>query len=157
MPARIDIWEKSEDWQQPVAWSVALHTFLFEDFGYHLYGDCYLVRTDTMQDDSKRTAVTGFLQAEHRGWQDAVDDAALGAQQAVDLSGKALGLDLHQQTLEAEAQNQLVKPAGYDRTEILGMRDPDIAANLSTLALSGSKAATPALFSTELLAAVRQT
>ena len=29
MPARIDIWEKSEDWQQPVAWSVALHTFLF--------------------------------------------------------------------------------------------------------------------------------
>lgn len=29
MPARTDIWEKHEDWQQPVAWSVALHTFLF--------------------------------------------------------------------------------------------------------------------------------
>jgi ABC-type nitrate/sulfonate/bicarbonate transport system substrate-binding protein len=130
----------------------AIHTFLFEDFGYHLYGDCYLVRSDTLQDPTKRAVVTGFLQAEHRGWQDAVDDAGFGAQQAVTLSGKALGLDLHQQTLEAQAQNALVKPAGYDRTEILRMRDADITANLATLALSGSKGATAALFSTALLA-----
>ena len=134
----------------------ATHTFLFEDFGYHLYGDCYLVRSDTLTDAGKRATVTGFLRAEHLGWQDAVDDAALGARQAVDLSGKALGLDLHQQTLEAQAQNALVKPAGYDRTEILGMRDADISANLATLALSGSSSATPALFSTSLLADLRQ-
>jgi periplasmic protein TonB len=29
MPASAEIWEKNEDWQQPLAWSVALHAFLF--------------------------------------------------------------------------------------------------------------------------------
>ena len=29
MPARVDLWTESEDWHQPLAWSVALHTFLF--------------------------------------------------------------------------------------------------------------------------------
>jgi protein TonB len=29
MPASAEIWEKREDWQQPLAWSVAMHAFLF--------------------------------------------------------------------------------------------------------------------------------
>src|SRR5512133_2258282 len=29
MPASAEIWTKNEDWQQPLAWSVALHAFLF--------------------------------------------------------------------------------------------------------------------------------
>lgn len=36
MPAPADIWEKKEDWEQPLAWSVALHTFLFG--GILMYG-----------------------------------------------------------------------------------------------------------------------
>src|ERR1051326_6616854 len=29
MPRNADIWNEQESWQQPLAWSVALHTFLF--------------------------------------------------------------------------------------------------------------------------------
>lgn len=36
MPATADIWNKSEAWEQPLAWSVVLHAFLFG--GILLYG-----------------------------------------------------------------------------------------------------------------------
>lgn len=71
-----------------------------------------------------------------------------------DCYGKALGLDIKQQTLESEAQTDLVQPPGSGPGDVLLLKPTDISANLRTLALSGTPLAENQLFDSSLMPAL---
>ncbi len=130
---------------------VKTHVMKFDDFNYHLFGDCYVVKKGALDDAAKRKTILGFLKAERIGWQKAVADPDLAAQLAVDLSGKDLKLDLAQQKLEAKAQAPLVQPPGTTPKGVLIMTDELIQQNLTTLALNPSIPAKKDLFNSALV------
>ncbi len=130
---------------------VKTHVMKFDDFNYHLFGDCYVIRKGALDDSGDRKTILGFLKAERMGWQKAVADPDLAAQLAVDLSGKDLKLALEQQKLEAKAQAQLVQPAGVSSKGVLIMSEELIKQNLDTLNLNPSVPANKDLFNTALV------
>ena len=126
------------------------HVMPFEDYNYHLFGDCYVVKKHALNDAGDRKKILNFLKAERLGWQKAVSDPDLAAQLAVDQSGKDLKLSLGQQKLEARAQAPLVQPPGTPAAGVLVMTDDLIQRNLKTLALNPSVPVKNDLFSTAL-------
>lgn len=130
---------------------VETHVMKFDDFNYHLFGDCYVVKKGALDDATTRKTILGFLEAERVGWQKAVADPDLAAQLAVDLSGKDLKLTLAQQKLEAKAQAPLVQPPGTTSKGVLVMTDELIQQNLDTLKLNPSVPAKQDLFNSALV------
>jgi len=130
---------------------VKTHVMKFDDFNYHLFGDCYVIRRGALDDSGDRKTILGFLRAERMGWQKAVADPDLAAQLAVDLSGKDLKLGLRQQKLEAKAQAPLVQPPGTSAKGVLIMTDELVQQNLDTLNLNPSVPAKKELFNTALV------
>ncbi len=120
----------------------------FADFGYSLYGDCYITTAAALANPAKRALVVGFLRAERLGWRLAAAEPLAAAA----VSGPALGLDPHQQGLESQAQAALVQPPGSGPADILTLKEPDVTANLRTLTLSGSSLSNDQLFDTSLTA-----
>jgi ABC-type nitrate/sulfonate/bicarbonate transport system substrate-binding protein len=115
-------------------------TMLFEDFNYHLVTDVYIVNTSTLSDKTKRAALVRFLQADLKGWQDALANPAAAAALTVDKFGKGTGLDLPQQVGEAKAQVPLISDA-YTKAHGLGFfTAASLAPDFKTLAASGIKA-----------------
>lgn len=84
----------------------AVTTFLLADYGYRLVSSTYLAHTDTIK--NKRGMLRAFLLAEIRGWKDNIAAPTLGAQLAVDVYGKGLGLSMHEQLLESMTENGLI-------------------------------------------------
>lgn len=130
---------------------VKTHVMPFEDFNYHLFGDCYVVKKGALEDSAKRRTILGFLKAERKGWQRAVRDPDLAAQLAVDLSGKSLSLALQQQKLESKAQAALVQPPGTSAAGVLIATDALVQRNLDTLNLNPAVPAKKDLFNTALV------
>jgi len=130
---------------------VKTHVMKFDDFNYHLFGDCYVIRRGALDDSGDRRTILGFLKAERLGWQKAVADPDLAAQLAVDLSGKDLKLALGQQRLEAKAQAPLVQPPGTSAKGVLIMTDELVQQNLDTLDLNPSVPPKKELFNTALV------
>lgn len=81
-------------------------TLAFADNGLPLTAETFTVLQETI--DTQRDMLKAFLQAEIRGWRDAVASPAESARLAVEVYGKDLGLDLAGQTEQAQAQNGLV-------------------------------------------------
>jgi ABC-type nitrate/sulfonate/bicarbonate transport system substrate-binding protein len=85
---------------------VEITDLLFADNGLPFVGHVVTVADETIETD--REMLKGFLAAEIRGWNDAVDDPAAGAELAVAAYGADLGLDIETSTASAAAQAQLL-------------------------------------------------
>jgi ABC-type nitrate/sulfonate/bicarbonate transport system substrate-binding protein len=81
-------------------------TLAFADNGLPLASETFAVLQENI--DGKRDMLKAFLEAEIRGWKDAVADPAGGAKLAVENYGKDQNLELPGQTEQAKAQNELL-------------------------------------------------
>ncbi|GAA3550312.1 hypothetical protein GCM10022197_01460 [Microlunatus spumicola] len=114
---------------------------LLADHGYLLPTGTYTVRADSLTDPAKRAQVVAFMKADLQGWQDAIDDPALGAKLAVETYGKDNGLDLEAQTASCKASNDLMVTAETKANGLFTMSDALIAESVKTLAAGGITAA----------------
>jgi ABC-type nitrate/sulfonate/bicarbonate transport system substrate-binding protein len=132
---------------------VATHAFLMNDFGYPLLEELYIVRAADLSDATKRKQIVSLMTAEAKGWHDALADAQTAATLATNSYGKDLHLDLNQQVLECKAQNDLVADADTTAHGLFWMTPEKVTATINSLAIGGI-VATPAMFTTEVLADV---
>ncbi|ORM32169.1 ABC transporter substrate-binding protein [Williamsia sp. 1135] len=121
----------------------------FSDNGMDSLDLTYAVPTADLADPSKREAIISFLMAEIRGWEAAVDDPAGIADIVVADYAAGLGLDPAQQSAQASAQVELVRPD--DSTPVLTMSEERIEGTLVTLEAQ-SIAAEQSLFDPSLVA-----
>lgn len=128
---------------------VAVHTFLFDDFGYHLFADTYCATEDAIANE--RDKIKAFLTGEVRGWQVQVAQPSVGVDLAVSTFGKSQSLDQDQQTREAQAQNLLIADADTKAHGLLTMTADKIAANITTLAAGGIHTTADDLFDTSII------
>jgi ABC-type nitrate/sulfonate/bicarbonate transport system substrate-binding protein len=129
-------------------------TFMLADNNYPLVAETYMVTKDTLS--SSRSTVKAALKAEIMGWRQAVSNPALGAHLTVTNYGKSLGLSEAEQTLEAEAQNQLVHSGGAVTDGLFTIASPLIDQNIATLAVGGINIKASQLFDMTPLSEVYQ-
>ncbi len=124
---------------------VATHTFLLNDYHYPGVSETYVARTDSLTGKSL-AAVKAALVAEIQGWQRAVQDPSLGAKLAADTYGKSLGLNVAEQTLEAESQNALIVTPETRANGLFTVTPQLMQETVSTLKLGGTSIAASKLF-----------
>jgi ABC-type nitrate/sulfonate/bicarbonate transport system substrate-binding protein len=118
---------------------VKTYTFLLNDFNYPSITNTYFVTGDTLNDKTKRAAVVSFLRADIKGWQENIKNPALGAQLTVNNYGKALGLDIPEQTLESKAGNVLIQGPDTVAHGLFWMSDEKISETVKSVGLGGGK------------------
>jgi ABC-type nitrate/sulfonate/bicarbonate transport system substrate-binding protein len=118
---------------------VKVVTMLMNDHGLPFIEELYIVRSQSLSDPEQRNLITKFMRAEQKGWQATVADPERAAKLAVSPYGAGLKLNLHQQLLEAQAQNQLVADATTAKYGLFWMTAQTVAATLHSLALGGVK------------------
>jgi ABC-type nitrate/sulfonate/bicarbonate transport system substrate-binding protein len=126
---------------------------LFADNGLPFVGHVITATDDTIAAD--RDTLKAFLEAEIRGWTDAVADPAAGAQLAVDEYGADLGLEIESSTASATAQAELLVVS--DETVANGLftiSDDLQEQTIASLATSGYTVSASDLFDLSLLAEV---
>jgi ABC-type nitrate/sulfonate/bicarbonate transport system substrate-binding protein len=117
---------------------------LFNDHGYPMVSEIYVVRKDSIAKD--RDKVKAMLTADARGWADSIKDPALGATLAATVYGKDLGLDAAEQALESAAQNTVVQTADTKANGLFSITDTLIEQTIKTLALAGLNITADKLF-----------
>jgi ABC-type nitrate/sulfonate/bicarbonate transport system substrate-binding protein len=129
---------------------VETHVMLLNDFGLPQLAETYIVSRSTLKDPAQRAKIVAFLRGEIRGWQDYVAKPQDGADLAINVYGKALGLDAKEQSIEAVVQTDLVTNHDTDAHGLLWMSDESIDQTVRSLAVSGT-AANRDLFDTSVL------
>jgi ABC-type nitrate/sulfonate/bicarbonate transport system substrate-binding protein len=129
---------------------VKVHTMLMNDTGLPFMEELYIVKTSSLSDPAKRAEISAFMRAEQEGWEATIKDPARAAQLAVSDYGKALKLNLEQQTLEAQAQNDLVTSANTQAHGLFWMSPASIASTVKSLEISGTTVS-PGIFTDEIL------
>ncbi len=123
--------------------------FLFADFNLPLVAETLVVRQETI--DNERDKLKAFLKADIQGWYDAVADPAKSAELAVTKYGKDLGLEVGEQTKEAQAQNLLIVSDDTKANGLLTMTPALIDLNLEALAKAGYDITAEKLFDMSLI------
>ncbi|PXW27970.1 UNVERIFIED_CONTAM: ABC-type nitrate/sulfonate/bicarbonate transport system substrate-binding protein [Williamsia faeni] len=123
--------------------------FLFADFNLPLVAETLVVRQETI--DNERDKLKAFLKADIAGWYDAVADPAKSADLAVNKYGKDLGLEVDEQTKEAQAQNLLVISDDTKANGLLTMTDALIDLNIEALAKAGYDITADQIFDMSLI------
>ncbi|NAZ86889.1 ABC transporter substrate-binding protein, partial [Kineococcus indalonis] len=127
-------------------------TLGFADNGLPVVAETFTVLQSTI--DDQRDMLKAFLLAEVRGWNDAVADPAESARLAVEVYGADQGLELDEQTKEAEAQNLLVVSDDTRADGLFTMTDALVQENVEALALMGTDITAEQLFDLSLLTEV---
>ncbi|MFG6444464.1 ABC transporter substrate-binding protein [Microbacterium sp. P07] len=123
---------------------------LFADNGLPFVGHV-ITATDEMI-ATRRDALKAFLEAEVRGWTDAVADPSVGAQLAVDEYGTDLGLQIESSTASATAQAELLVVSDETAANGLFTISDDLQEQtLASLATSGYELTAADLFDLSLL------
>ncbi|KAA9133653.1 ABC transporter substrate-binding protein [Microbacterium caowuchunii] len=128
-------------------------TMLTADYGYEVYAQVYVVTRETLEDETKRPAIEGFLAAEIKGWEAYVADPALAVELTVEDYAKDGGLTVENQTKQAERQLDLLVTPETEEHGLLWISADGIAKNLATLKSLGLTA-DKGLFDTSVLEAV---
>ncbi|HEY9314520.1 ABC transporter substrate-binding protein [Williamsia sp.] len=123
--------------------------FLFADFNLPLVAETLVVRQETI--DNERDKLKAFLKADIQGWYDAVADPAKSAELAVTKYGKDLGLEVGEQTLEAQAQNLLIVSDETKANGLLTMTPALIDLNIEALAKAGYDITADQIFDMSLI------
>jgi ABC-type nitrate/sulfonate/bicarbonate transport system substrate-binding protein len=137
--------------EQPIALEsagVKPATMLLADHKLNVYAQVYVVTRQTLE--KKRAAIEGFLRAEIKGWQDYVKDPTEAVELTVNDYGKAGGLEIAEQTKQAQLQMQVLETPTTKAHGLLWMSSADIAANLRTIKALGITA-DKSLFDTSVL------
>jgi ABC-type nitrate/sulfonate/bicarbonate transport system substrate-binding protein len=108
---------------------------LLNDFGYPLVSEVYIVTKDSLANE--REKIKAVLRADIKGWWDSYKDPSAGAKLAAEVYGKDLGLDAEEQTLESEAQNELIFTEETMKNGLFTISDTLLEETMSTLALAG--------------------
>ncbi|GIG28205.1 ABC transporter substrate-binding protein [Cellulomonas marina] len=123
---------------------------LFADNGLPFVAES-VVTTDQMIAESPEK-VKAFLEAEIRGWKDAVADPEEGARLAVEEYGTDLDLDLAKEVQQATIQAEtLIVTEETDANGLFTISDDLIEQNLATLAAAGIDVEADDLFDLSLL------
>lgn len=125
-------------------------TFLFNDFGYPLVSETYAVLKSNTT-GAAREKLKALLRAEIKGWHDSIADPAAGPTLAVNVYGKTLGLEVHEQTLESHSQNQLILTPDTQKNGIFTLTDALIEDSIKTLAIGGINITPAKLFDMSLI------
>lgn len=123
---------------------------LYADTGLPDYNGCYAVRRDTLKDKSKREAIKSFLEAERRGWEEAIKDPQGATDITMNKYGSALKLDGEQQLLQMKASIPLMATSTTDANGLFWMSEEDMEPVITALNEMGS-AATGDMFDNSLL------
>jgi ABC-type nitrate/sulfonate/bicarbonate transport system substrate-binding protein len=95
--------------------------------------------------------VKAFLEAEIRGWKDALADPAEGARMAVEEYGKDLQLDLEKELEQSEVQAGLIVTPDVEANGLFTITDELIEQNMATLEAAGIDIEAADLFDLSLL------
>ncbi len=123
---------------------------LFADNGLPFVAESVIATEDTIAE--RPDMVKAFLEAEIRGWQDALADPEEGARLAVEEYGADLDLDLEKEVAQATTQNDLlIVTEETEANGIFTISDELVQQNLDTLATAGIDLEAEALFDLSLL------
>lgn len=122
---------------------------LFADNGLPFVAESVVTTDEMIANEPEK--VKAFLEAEIRGWKDAVADPEAGARLAVEEYGKDLELDLDKEIQQATIQVDLVVTDETDANGLFTISDDLVAQNLATLAAAGIELEAEDLFDLSLL------
>ena len=126
---------------------------LFADNGLPFVTESFVVTQDSI--DNNREALKAFLKATILGWKDAIADSDAGADLALNIYGKDLGLNASKEYYQSETQNAiLVQTEETVANGLFTISDAMIAQNLATLKAAGYTITAEQLFDMSLLAEV---
>jgi ABC-type nitrate/sulfonate/bicarbonate transport system substrate-binding protein len=131
------------------------YTLRLDEFHYPLMEEVYTAKGSSLKDPVKRKQIVSLLQAESKGWQDALADPVAAANLAVTNYGKDLKLDMEQQTLAMKSEIDLVTSEDTKAHGLFWMTDELIEGTVASLKLGGI-AATKDMFTREILDEVYQ-
>ncbi|MCU1440077.1 MAG: transporter substrate-binding protein [Rhodoglobus sp.] len=126
------------------------YNLLFDDFGYPLMEEVYIVKKSNLEDPEKRAQIVALMKGESKGWADAVADVDKAADLAVNTYGKDLKLDMDQQIMAMTSEVDLVLTDDTKQFGLFWMSDDLIAGTVDSLKLGGVDA-TPDMFTREIL------
>jgi ABC-type nitrate/sulfonate/bicarbonate transport system substrate-binding protein len=124
--------------------------FLLNDFNYPSMEDLYIARGADLLDPVKRKVVAGIMAGESKGWSDALADPDGAANLVLTNFGKDLNLSAEQQKLQCEGEGPFVSDADTAAHGLFWMTPDKVAGTIKSMALGGV-AATPSLFTNEIL------
>jgi ABC-type nitrate/sulfonate/bicarbonate transport system substrate-binding protein len=135
----------------------AAHALRFADFGSSGLFQVYVVHEASLRDPAARARIAAFLQAERRGWHDALHDPDLGVALALKQYGASLGLDPRQEALQSRATNALITSSDTPAHGLFWMSDEKIARTIAVLRREGMAASANGLFDNSVLVELNQT
>ena len=87
---------------------VKTYSFLWDDYGFKIMWNTYIVAAESVTNAAKRQALVDFLYGEALGWTAQVKNPKEGATLAVQKYGASLKLNLQEQTREAVGAKALI-------------------------------------------------
>ncbi|KQT90726.1 ABC transporter substrate-binding protein [Marmoricola sp. Leaf446] len=121
----------------------------FADNGLPFVAESVITTDQMIAEEPEK--VKAFLEAEIRGWQDALADPDAGAKLAVEDYGKDLDLDMEKETEQAEVQSGLIVTPEVEDNGLFTISDDLVAANMTTLEAAGIDVEADQLFDLSLL------
>ena len=115
-------------------------TFLAADYGLNIYSQVYVVQRAALEDEERRDAITRFLRAEIKGWQDYVADPDKAVQLTLDEYAKDGGLDPEGQSIQATRQLEVLQSDDTKEHGLLWISDERVGENISALKSLGINA-----------------
>jgi len=116
---------------------VKSYSFLWDDYGFKIMWNTYIVTAAALKDPAKRAALVDFLYGEALGWTAQVKDPAEGAALAVEKYGSSLKLNLQEQTREAEGAKALIVTQATKNNGLFAMPSTAVANAVSLLKVLG--------------------
>ncbi|MGY1650223.1 ABC transporter substrate-binding protein [Geodermatophilus sp. SYSU D01119] len=121
----------------------------FADNGLPFVAESVITTDRMIAEEPER--VMAFLEAEIRGWQDALADPAEGARLAVEEYGADLQLDMAKELEQSEVQAGLIVTPDVEANGLFTITDELIEQNMATLAAAGIDIEAEDLFDLSLL------
>ncbi|MCR6030597.1 ABC transporter substrate-binding protein [Nocardioides sp. zg-579] len=121
----------------------------FADNGLPFVAESVITTERMIEEEPEK--VKAFLEAEIRGWQDALADPDESARLAVEEYGKDLKLDMAKELEQAEVQTGLIVTPDVEANGLFTITDELIEQNLATLAAAGIEIEAEDLFDLSLL------
>ncbi|WP_121255045.1 ABC transporter substrate-binding protein [Nocardioides ferulae] len=121
----------------------------FADNGLPFVAESVITTERMIEEEPEK--VKAFLEAEIRGWQDAIADPEEGARLAVEEYGKDLKLDMEKEVEQSEVQMGLIVTPEVEANGLFTITDELVDQCLSTLAAAGIEIEADELFDLSLL------
>lgn len=123
--------------------------FLLADHGYPLVSQIVFTKTDTLTNE--RDKLKALLLADVKGWRESLKDPKKGADLAVDVYGKDLGLTKEAAETESETQNSLILTEDTKANGIMTVSDELMEETIQSLAYGDIEITADKLFDLSIL------